>query len=1699
MKEVVNRFRFLTWESVKEGNIRYVESVRRKKEEKAEKINLDKKGKSKDKKASTLAPDPRLEEGKKLSFLLGDCFSKKKFGGQLIDEIDPYYYDKRSFVVINKSKNIYRFTTTKAFFLFSPFNPVRTSAIKILTHPLFSIVVLLTIITNCIIMALNLDIKALEQSFTIIYAAEFLVKAFARGLIINDFTYLRSIWNWLDFLVIGLAYLMFIEPDLGNYSSLRTLRVFRALKTVTILPGMTTVVNALLNSVIKLKDAIVLTLFMLAIFALIGLQLYKGTLTQKCVKEFDNSTMNLDENSTVAWDDIKIFYNSPENWHEPHKVCSNSTAPCPPGYLCFATSEGNPNFGFTNYDTFPWAYLCAFRLMTQDFWEDLYQNTIRANGKIHVFFFMFVIFFGSFYLVNVILAIVAMSYDEARLKDFAKTAEEEAQKKEEEELMMEALEEDFDLYSEDLYFKAIVTNEEVESKSLKSCDDIYQPICTENLAQLFRSNSLNFYSNKDGASCLDKSQIEQKLDNIEINESTSMTNITLGDSEKEKSMDDNNEKIQKRRAAVFEIYEEKFKKSQRQLFFEMVEAKMCSWQFCPAYIKFQKCVSFIILDPFLELFITLCIVCNTCFMALEGPFTEESVKIFFRHSNYFFMGVFTFEAIGKQIALGLKTYFSERWNVFDFIVVIISLLELSRPNGVMSILRAFRLLRVFKLAKSWQTMNLLFTIIGHTVGAIGNLCIVLGIIVFIFAVLGMNTFHYGYQKYRNTTLYPEFEGHLPRWNFDDFYNSFMIVFRVLCGEYIESMWDCLRVNNYLCIPFFLLTMILGNLVILNLFLALLISSFSSESLERREEESIEINKLQQAFNRVYRAVVFIKYKFVKLFKLIKKRLLMYSWFRPALYPDPWNEFIEKKGTARTKVLFPNYDDNAWKWPSDLQIPQEQQPSFDFIPEITDAEIVYWNMPLDCLSRDAVDYLNRNCPCCFRNRYYRVWWRIRCLTFKVVDHKYFETFILFMIAFSSLTMTLEDKYLPNYPMLENTIYILDKVFTIVFLMEMLLKWMAIGLYKYFKDPWSCLDFAIVMIALISLMPFDMSRYDALKAMRTLRALRPLRAISRWEGMRIVVNALIQAIPSIFNVMVVCLVFWLIFSIIGVQRFGGRFYKCIYKDSKSQVSPLIVNSKIACETFANQLNITWINSKIHFDDVVNGLLALFQVATFKGWTDIIKDSVDVTDIDKQPRHNNSRINYIYYVLFIIFGSFFTLNLFIGVIIDNFNVQKKKVGGSLEMFMTDDQKKYYNAIQKMSSSSPQKPIPKPKNHISIVFYNICKNKNFDIVIMGFIVLNTLTMCIEFQDQPKLLTRVLDIVGRVFLLIFAGEFIMKLIGFRWFYFKDPWNVFDFSVVVFSTIAWILQFFESIFPLDPTLIRIVRLFRITRVLRLVKSARGIRTLLFSLVVSLPALFNIALLLMLVMFIYAIMGLSFFANVPHKYGIDETFNFETFFNSMIILFQISTTGGWHSVMDGLMNNESPECSEIPSPCGSKLLASSYLISYLIINAFVIVNMYIAVILENFSQATKDFQMGLTQDDYDLFYEVWEKYDPEATGFIPLSDLYDFVDQIGQPLGIAKPNKIQLAILEIPICQGNNICCMDVLDILTKNYLAESTKTFDPSVGVVDLKPTVKSTIADKKLIISNTYENLRAEWAARKITNLMRNFILRCKIKNQQT
>lgn len=244
----------------------------------------------------------------------------------------------------------------------------------------------------------------------------------------------------------------------------------------------------------------------------------------------------------------------------------------------------------------------------------------------------------------------------------------------------------------------------------------------------------------------------------------------------------------------------------------------------------------------------------------------------------------------------------------------------------------------------------------------------------------------------------------------------------------------------------------------------------------------------------------------------------------------------------------------------------------------------------------------------------------------------------------------------------------------------------------------------------------------------------------------------------------------------------------------------------------------------------------------------------------------------------------------------------------------------------------------------------------------------------------------------------------------------------------------------NPSLLRVMRIFRIARLLRVLEFAKGIRQLLVALIISLPALFNIGTLLFLVIFIYAIIGMSAFSRVKKDGNLDDIVNFETFGNTMMLLFRLATGSGWNDVMSSL-SIQPPDCDPgyqgFPNGnCGSRLGAAAFLISYIIIVFMIIVNMYIAVILENVNRAHENDDFAITKEDFDRYYSKWAAFVPNGKQFIPLDQLSDFVDELDKPFRLSKPNESRLRQLDIPVRAGELIHCFDLLKALVRCTLEE---------------------------------------------------------------
>lgn len=287
----------------------------------------------------------------------------------------------------------------------------------------------------------------------------------------------------------------------------------------------------------------------------------------------------------------------------------------------------------------------------------------------------------------------------------------------------------------------------------------------------------------------------------------------------------------------------------------------------------------------------------------------------------------------------------------------------------------------------------------------------------------------------------------------------------------------------------------------------------------------------------------------------------------------------------------------------------------------------------------------------------------------------------------------------------------------------------------------------------------------------------------------------------------------------------------------------------------------------------------------------------------------------------------------------------------------------------------------------------------------------------------------GNIFFwLVFFVEAVVKIVSMGRTYFQNRWNLFDFTVVCGSTVAIILTFTiqnSSISPVANT----IRAFRLGLAIRLIKRAKSMQDIVSTIFDNMPALVNVSTLLFLVMFVYGVIGVQLFADVKLGENLDEHANFRSISYAMLALFRFTTGEAWNDVMYDLMVQ--PVAGGQPYPTGDScvpnysyetLVASRefaddhtltigcspgvqitylYFLSYMLVTSYVLLNLFVAVILEGFEETTEKRTSTITEDDLALLIGIWERYDQEVTGYLHYQDFMKFLRELPQPLGLPK--------------------------------------------------------------------------------------------------
>uniref|UniRef100_A0A8C7L9Q7 Voltage-dependent N-type calcium channel subunit alpha n=1 Tax=Oncorhynchus kisutch TaxID=8019 RepID=A0A8C7L9Q7_ONCKI len=664
--------------------------------------------------------------------------------------------------------------------------------------------------------------------------------------------------------------------------------------------------------------------------------------------------------------------------------------------------------------------------------------------------------------------------------------------------------------------------------------------------------------------------------------------------------------------------------------------------------------------------------------------------------------------------------------------------------------------------------------------------------------------------------------------------------------------------------------------------------------------------------------------------------------------------------------------------------------------------------------------------------------VRRLCHYIVSLRYFEMCILVVISMSSIALAAEDPVQANAPR-NNVLKYLDYVFTGVFTFEMVIKMVDLGLLlhpgSYFRDLWNILDFIVVSGALVAF-AFSGSKgkdISTIKSLRVLRVLRPLKTIKRLPKLKAVFDCVVNSLKNVFNILIVYMLFMFIFAVIAVQLFKGKFFYCT-DESKSLEKDCRGNFLDYDKDEVAAQPRVWKKYEFHYDNVLWAFLTLFTVSTGEGWPDVLKHSVDATFEDQGPSPGYRIEISIFYVVYFVVFPFFFVNIFVALIIITFQEQGDKAMSECSL------EKNERACIDFAINAKQMTRYMPENVQSFQYrmWKFVVSPPFEYSIMIMIALNTVVLMMKFHGAPDFYEAMLKHFNIVFTALFSLECILKIIAFGPLnYLKDAWNVFDFVTVLGSiTDIVVTEINDRLLNLS-----FLRLFRAARLIKLLRQGYTIRILLWTFVQSFKALPYVCLLIAMLFFIYAIIGMQVFGNIElnEDTAITHHNNFRTFLQALMLLFRSATGEAWHEIMLSCLSHRA--CDErsgnLGKECGSDF-AYFYFVSFIFLCSFLMLNLFVAVIMDNFEYLTRDSSI-LGPHHLDEFIRVWAEYDPAACGRIKYLDMYQMLLHMSPPLGLGKkcPPRVaykRLVKMNMPIADDNTVHFTSTLMALIRTAL-----------------------------------------------------------------
>lgn len=1412
-------------------------------------------------------------------------------------------------------------------YAFDKDSAIRKACLAMVQHPMFDQVSMAVICLNCVTLALYdpLDpdcettrcqvVTGFDISFTLFFFVEMLIKIIAVGMWGNENAYVSDAWNRMDgtIAIIGMLDLL---PFMDT-AVVKAFRAVRPLRAVNRFPELRVLIKLLLNTLPMLASVALLCFFIFFVFGILAVQLWKGVLRQRC---FDpTGTVFYDPN-----DENSLSTDIPTGW-EPW-ICTreseqqsgvNTCAPTGSAFTSYYTCaenmadshNANPFWGSIHFDNIFGAWIAIFQCITLEAWVDI-MYMVQSGYSFHAWiYFVTLVVVGAFFAVNLTLVVISAQFAATRAAELdALGTDLEAEK---EAARIEFLE-NFGLKTRGWW--SVISS--CGSRTRHYIDNRLQAIGQKALA-LHREAALL--------------------------EPTDPRRLELEAEEK---------------AVISEAEEVEEPEEQ-----DPSKLTGCA--------KWQMLVKLLVISDDFNNGIMVVIVANVGMMATEHHGQPDAMSDALSVLNVIFCAIFLIEMILKLIGLTPAGYFRDGFNMFDCVIVVLSTLELFMGSSSgLSVLRTFRLIRVFKLVRFLPSLQHQLAVMLNTLTEILSFLVLLFLFMFIFAILGMFLFGNKFV----------FDGEPSRKNFDTFVWAITTVFQILTQEdWNIVMYHGVRACGFGYVLYFVLLLVMGNYILFNLFVAILIDGFGGDEEAEAEGEEGEVEGRAAG---------------------LRRRLSMLPVAQAAgVQPTSRSE----SRTASRRPSQQQESEVKQRWKHDTHVEDSDLASMQQVGNgagtgheeeggESDTAVTALSLPhsLEATPTDETrggtlmdgsDDPTVDPNTCTGGRDLALGcWAVddfpRSALLKLVTTKWFDNFIMFVIALNSIALAWERPNICDGSVERHILDAAAYVFNAIFLLECIFKTIAFGFWwgpnAYIKDGWNKLDFFIVVVSVVDFV-FTTAQIEGgsilglLKIFRMLRALRPLRAVNKMPGLKKVVNTMIESIVPIGSTLLIVLAFFLIFGILGVQLLSGKLYRCEANDNVTQAQ---IDASVVTRADCAALGGDWNNTKYNYDHLGEALMTLFVLSSIDGWVDIMYEGIDAVGVDKQPIVNYNEAMILFYIIFLLVGGFFILNMFVGVIVENFQKQQEIYAAEAALVKQEE----LAAEQAEVENDDGPPFYEAYGPFRRATYDMCVSTLFETIIAGVIIANIVVMASEHWNPSSEFEMFLKVTNILFTVIFIFESGAKLIGFgiqRFFCSSQQscgWNNFDLFVVLVSVLGIVMdELGDGLLPVNPTLLRLLRILRIARILKLLKSAKDLMTLLETVKRSLAQVGNLALLLFLLFFIFAALGIELFGRIecsdsnPCDGFDNDLANFQNFGMAMLVLFRLSTGDNWNGMLKDTLRTTGTQCADDASElcqmgCYQSMsvtIAPIYFVTFVLVAQFVMLNLVVAVLMQELESSAED--------------------------------------------------------------------------------------------------------------------------------------------------